>query len=148
MRCLSFNTNTPYTPWGELLRNLCGIAPADGDEARAAKLGAALEAADIPAEDWMPLLAELARIEVEDTMIVRALDPQQRQARRFAMINALIQVASRAEGGLLVAFDNLQWADQASLDLWQYVAADLAAAPLLLLGHAPWPARLGRRPPG
>ncbi|NNJ08723.1 AAA family ATPase [Chloroflexales bacterium ZM16-3] len=134
VRCLSFNTNTPYTPWGELLRDLCGIAPADGHEVRAAKLGSAMEAADIPADDWLPLLSELVRIEVEDTLIVRALDPQQRQARRFEMINALLQTAARTDGGLLVIFDNLHWADQVSLDLWQYVAANLEDAPLLLLG--------------
>ncbi|MBX0326113.1 tetratricopeptide repeat protein [Oscillochloris sp. ZM17-4] len=134
VRCLSFNTNTPYAPWGELLRDLCGIAPADGHDVRAAKLGALMESAGIPADDWLPILAELVRIEVEDTVIVRALDPQQRQSRRFEMINTLLQTAARAEGGLLIVFDNLHWADQVSLDLWQHVAAALPDSPLLLLG--------------
>ncbi len=134
VRCLSFHTNTPYVPWGEILRDLCGIAAGDGDQARAVKLGIALDSAGIPSDDWMPLMAELVRIEVADTLIVRALDPQQRQARRFEIFTTLLQMVARAEGGMLVLFDNLHWADQVSLDLWQQVARTIGAVPALLLG--------------
>ena len=134
VRCLSFHNNTPYVPWGEVLRDLCGIAAEDGAEVRATKLAAALDAANISSSDWMSLMAELVRIEHEDTSIVRALDPQQRQSRRFEIITDLIRATARAEGGLLVLFDNLHWADQVSLDLWQYVASAISTAPVLLLG--------------
>ncbi|MEI7769531.1 MAG: adenylate/guanylate cyclase domain-containing protein [Chloroflexales bacterium] len=134
VRCLSFHNNTPYAPWGEVLRDLCAISAEDGDGVRAAKLGAAMDAAGIPAANWLPLLAELVRIEAEDTLIVRALDPQQRQARRFEMLTALLQSTARAAGGLLILFDNLHWADQVSLDLWQHVAAAISDVPALLLG--------------
>lgn len=134
VRCLSFNTNTPYAPWGELLRDLCAIVAEDDQGLRADKLRHTLDAAGIPADDWLPLLADLVRIEVEDNLITRTLDPQQRQMRRFEIINALVQAAARAAGGMAVIFDNLHWADQLSLDLWQYVATTIDQAPLLLLG--------------
>jgi adenylate cyclase len=134
VRCLSFNTNTPYTPWSELLCDLCGIDAGDGQELRLGRLSATMGGAGITADDWLPLLAELVRVEVEDTPIIRALDPQQRQARRFEMIGAIFHTVARATGGLLVVFDNLHWADQVSLDLWQYIAASIHAGPALLLG--------------
>ncbi|NTW03465.1 MAG: AAA family ATPase, partial [Oscillochloris sp.] len=134
VRCLSFNTNTPYAPWGELLRDLCDIAAEDNRDVRFAKLSLALEMAHIPADDWISLLADLVQIELEDSLIIRALDPQQRQARRFELMRVLIQAVARVRGGMVILFDNLHWADQVSLDLWQYVATLISDVPLLLLG--------------
>jgi class 3 adenylate cyclase/tetratricopeptide (TPR) repeat protein len=134
VRCLSFNIGTPYAPWGDLVRELCAINPDDDPDLRAAKLAAALEAAGIPADDWLPLVAELARARAADNIIVRALDPQQRQARRFEIVLALLRAAALLAPPLLVVFDNLHWADQASLDLWQYLAGQIADDPILLLG--------------
>ncbi|WP_129630624.1 adenylate/guanylate cyclase domain-containing protein [Candidatus Oscillochloris fontis] len=134
VRCLSFNTNTPYTPWADLLSTICGVEPTDDHTTRIARLSSALEASNIPAEDWLPLLAELLRIEVGDSAIIRALDPQQRQVRRFEIITSLVHTVARTEHGVLITFDNLHWADQVSLDLWQYLAANLDSMPIMLLG--------------
>lgn len=134
VRCLSFNTTAPFAPWGDLLRELCGIHP-DADQAeRAARLARALRAAGINSDDWLPLLAELVRLDSVDNVIVRSLDPQQRQARRFELITTLLQHAARHAGGLVLLFDNLHWADRISLALWQHIVAQIAATPLLLLG--------------
>jgi adenylate cyclase len=142
VRCLAYNSAAPYTPWAELVRDLCGIVAADDRDARAHKLAAALGAADVAPDDWLPLVADLARLDVDDTPLVRALDPQQRQARRFAIVLDLIRAAAagnlpafnRLPSAFILLFDNLQWADQVSLDLWQHVAARLGDAPALLLG--------------
>lgn len=137
VRCLAYASTTPYAPWGELVRALCAIDAGDDQPTRARKLVAALEAAGVAAADWLPLVADLVRLQVEDNAIVRTLDPQQRQARRFAIVLALLRAAGAAEqrGGaaLLVSFDNLHWADQVSLELWRYVATELGDAPILLL---------------
>ncbi len=134
VRCLSFNTNTPYSPWAELLSTICGVEPTDDHTTRITRLSTALDASNIPSEDWLPLLAELLRIEVSDSAIIRALDPQQRQVRRFEIITSMIHTVARAEHGVLILFDNLHWADQVSLDLWQYLAANLDDMPIMLLG--------------
>ncbi|EFO81009.1 adenylyl cyclase class-3/4/guanylyl cyclase [Oscillochloris trichoides DG-6] len=134
VRCLSFNTNTPYSPWAELLSTICGVEPTDDHTTRVSRLSTALDASNIPSDDWLPLLAELLRIEISDSAIIRALDPQQRQVRRFEIITSLVHTVARTERGLLILFDNLHWADQVSLDLWQYLAANLADMPIILLG--------------
>jgi class 3 adenylate cyclase/tetratricopeptide (TPR) repeat protein len=134
VRCLSFNTNAPFTPWGDLLRELCGIHPDTPQAERAAKLEAMFDATGISAADWLPLLAELVRLDSADNVIVRSLDPQQRQARRFDLITQMLQAVARKTGGLVVLFDNLHWADQISLALWQHVAGQIGAAPILLIG--------------
>ncbi|MFV9505064.1 MAG: adenylate/guanylate cyclase domain-containing protein [Oscillochloridaceae bacterium umkhey_bin13] len=135
-RCLEYNQSMPYAPWGEVLRELCGIVAGDDQTSRAQKLTLALEQATIGAEDWLPLLADLVRLEVEPNLIMRALDPSQRQARRFELIYELLQaVAHQAQTHpLVVLIDNLHWADQVSLDLWQYLTARIEALPILLIG--------------
>lgn len=133
VRCLAYNSATPYTPWGEVMRDLCGIASGAGQAERAAALDAALGAAGVPADDWRPLMAELVGLAAEDNAIVRALDPGQRQSRRFEIVLALLRAAARPRP-VVVLFDNLQWADQVSLDLWQHVAARTGGDPILLLG--------------
>ncbi|NJM07707.1 AAA family ATPase [Candidatus Gracilibacteria bacterium] len=130
--CLSYATNTPYAPWSEVLKALCGITSGEAQEQRALKLAAALSQLGAGSEEWMPLLAELVRLDVADNVLVRALDPQQRQSRRFELIADLL-LAEAAREPLMLFLDNLQWADQISLDLWQYLAGRVDEAPIALL---------------
>ncbi len=134
VRCLDYNRTIPYTPWGEVLRELCAISAGDSQAVRINRLSAVLNEAGLVAEDWLPLLAELAHIDVPSNAIMRTLDPAQRQERRFELITALLAATARRTAPLLLLLDNLHWADHVSLDLWQYVAAHLADAPILLLG--------------
>ncbi len=134
VRCLSFNTTVPFAPWGDLLRELCSIH-ADATQAeRAERLADTLTSAGIAAADWLPLLAELVRLDSADNVIVRSLDPQQRQTRRFELITELLKATAHRAGSMVLLFDNLHWADQVSLALWQQVAAQIATTPLLLIG--------------
>lgn len=167
VRCLAYNSAAPYTPWGELVRALCGIAGPDNQPARLRKLAAALSAADVAPDDWLPLVADLAHLDAVETPVTRALDPQQRRERRFAIVLELLRNVSdrepwskdespqrdpsplvHAPRPLVVSFDNLQWADQVSLDLWQHVAAQIAGAPILLLGLHRGPLTWGSGPQG
>ncbi len=155
IRCLAYNRVTPYLPWGKVVRDLCGITGRDDQAARAQKLGAMLARAGLLAEDWLPLMAELVRLEVDDNPILRTLDPGQRQVRRFEIVLALLQAAAWPEDmrqhelaghtevaiasevtvpGLIVLLDNLQWADEVSLNLWQFLSTRLSHDPILLLG--------------
>ncbi|PDW03705.1 adenylyl cyclase [Candidatus Viridilinea mediisalina] len=133
VRCLAFELSTPFAPWGSMLRALCGIAGDDDQATRHAKLSAILDAAGIPAADWLALMAEFVRLEAADSVIVRGLDPGQRQQRRFAIILDLLRSAAQQQP-LLLLLDNLHWADQVSLDLWQYVTAQISRDRMLILG--------------
>ena len=141
VRCLAYNSATPYAPWGELLRALCAISAGDDPATRARKLADTLDAAGIASGDWLSLMADLVRVQVEEGSLIRGLDPQQRQTRRFAIMLALLRAAARRSrpdalpgASVVMIFDNLHWADQVSLDLWQYVATHLSDVPVLLLG--------------
>lgn len=138
VNCLSYETNTPFAPWGEWLKRFCGIATGDPQARRADYLRAALRELGPEAEDWLPLLAGLVRLDSEDTVLTRALDPQQRQERRTELLADLLCTAARRDGGMVLAFEDLHWADQASLDLWCYIAGRIDQVPVLLLGvHRP-----------
>jgi adenylate cyclase len=138
VNCLSYETNTPFAPWSEWLKRFCGIATGDPQPRRAAYLRAALRELSPDAEDWLPLLAGLVRLDSADTVLTRALDPQQRQERRAELIADLLCSAARRAGGMVLIFEDLHWADQASLDLWCYIAGCIAHVPVLLLGvHRP-----------
>lgn len=132
VRCLAYQQSTPYAPWSDAIQALCSI-PAGADQAtRAAQLRQALAAAAI-ADDWTPIVADLVKLDIDDNPLTRTLDPKQRQERRFEIIRAII-LAIAAKRGLILVFDNLQWADRISLDLWRYIASAAAQAPLFLLG--------------
>ncbi len=138
VNCLSYETNTPFAPWGEWLKRFCGIATGDPQARRADRLRAALRELGPEAEDWLPLLAGLVRLDSEDTVLTRALDPQQRQEQRAELLADLLCTTARRNGGLVLAFEDLHWADQASLDLWCYIAGRIEHVPVLLLGvHRP-----------
>jgi adenylate cyclase len=131
--CLSFATNTPYAPWSELLKDLCGIRSGDPPPTRQARLANALGKLGEEKLAWAPLLAELVGLHVEESPLMRALDPQQRQERRFALIAELL-----ATEPFLVMIDNLHWADQVSLDLWQFLCKAASESALFLLAaHRP-----------
>ncbi|WP_299757810.1 adenylate/guanylate cyclase domain-containing protein [uncultured Chloroflexus sp.] len=132
VRCLSYQQSTPYAPWSDAMQALCSI-PAGADQAtRAAQLRQALAAAAI-ADDWMPIVADLVKLDIDDNPLTRTLDPKQRQERRFEIIRSII-LAMAATRGLILVFDNLQWADRISLDLWRYIASAVAQAPIFLFG--------------
>ncbi len=140
--CFSFLNTTPFAPWSEILKEICDIASGDSQSLRETKLKAALARLGADQTEWLPLLADLIRLETAETTLTRALEPQQRQIRRFELITDLLfaaaQNARHAPAGMLLIFEDLHWADQASLDLWQYVAAHIAKVPLYLLGlHRP-----------
>ncbi len=153
--CLSYATNIPFAPWAEWLKSLCAIEASDPPPVRIDKLTARLDGIEEHVTDWLPLLAELIRVEMPDNRLTRPLEPQQRQARRFELLTALLRAtaleqsllyagtdqpnaSNQSPPGLLVLFDDLHWADPASLDLWQYMAARIDDIPVLLLGvHRP-----------
>ncbi len=149
VNCLSYANNIPYAPWSEWLKARCAIESGDPADVRATKVSARLNALGSDARTWLPLLADLVRIDIADNLVTRALDPQQRQERRFELFTDLLRVAAggqpqehepaaSAPAPLLLVFEDLHWADQVSLDLWRHIAARITDLPVLLLGvHRP-----------
>jgi class 3 adenylate cyclase/tetratricopeptide (TPR) repeat protein len=135
--CFPNTAGIPYAAWSEWLKSLCGISSGDSPALRERKLSAQLAQLGAGAEEWLPLLGDLARLDVPENRLTRGLDPQLRQTRRFELLEQLLLHAAE-DGPVLVLFEDLHWADPISIDLWRRVASTLEGRPLLLLGvHRP-----------
>jgi class 3 adenylate cyclase/tetratricopeptide (TPR) repeat protein len=135
--CFSYTAGIPYAAWAEWLKSLCGIVAGDDDAPRARKISARLAELGAGMEEWLPLLGDLARLDVPENRLTRGLDPQLRQTRRFELLEQLLLRAAQ-DGPVLALFEDLHWADPISLDLWRRVAGALEGRPVLLLGvHRP-----------
>ncbi len=130
--CPSFGRHTPYLPWLDLLRNLFGFNPADPDRVKLEKIEALLQEIDPTWHDWTTLIGRLLGIDVEETDLTRALDAQTRQRMTFRIVAGLVaHVAS--EQPLLLTIDDLQWADDTSVELVNHVARQATGQPLLMV---------------
>ncbi len=131
--CPSFGRHTPYLPWLELLRALFGFNPADSHQIKLEKIEALLQEVDPTWRDWTTLIGRLLGLEdIQETDLVRALDAQTRQRTIFRVVTGLVDhVAS--EQPLLLAIDDLQWADDTSVELVNQVARQVTGRPLLLV---------------
>ncbi len=135
--CPSFGRHTPYLPWLDLLRSLFGFNPADSDQVRLEKIEALLLEIDPTWRDWTVLIGRLLGMDVEETDLIRALDAQTRQRMTFNIVIGLVDHVAN-EQPLLLAIDDLQWADDTSVELVSQVARQVTNQPLLLvLAHRP-----------
>ncbi len=119
--CYEFEATTPYLPFVEALRRWVHDAPAAelertlGDQAAVlARLAPELEARLGP-------LAPAA-----------ALAPHEERLRLFDHFARWLQAVAAPRGALLL-LDDLQWADQGTLQLLHYLLRNLGTAPLLAL---------------
>ncbi|MEE8392626.1 MAG: tetratricopeptide repeat protein, partial [Anaerolineae bacterium] len=135
--CPSFGRHTPYLPWLDLLRALFGFNPADSDQVKLEKIAVLLQEIDPTWRDWTELIGRLLGMDVKETDWVRALDAQTRQRMTFLIATGLVAHVAN-EQPLLLAIDDLQWADDTSVELVNHVAGHVTGRPLLLvLAHRP-----------
>ena len=122
-RCHTEHGAPPYWPWTQILRAYvrdCELAQVRADLGR----GAAAIAEIVPdVQERLPDLRSLPRIE----------DPEQARFRLFDAITSFFLHASYRQPVVLI-LDNLHWADRPSLLLLEFVAREIAAARLLVLG--------------
>ncbi len=134
--CFAYTETMPYAAWGEWLKCYCDFAPGEPDATRVAKLHTTLEAAEPGLGQWLPLLADILRLDVPDSALTRAIEPQLRQTRIIELFEALIRASSATP--IVMLFEDMHWMDAASLELWQRVAPQVAPRPLLMIAaHRP-----------
>jgi len=129
--CPSFGRHTPYQPWLDLLRALFDFDPADSNRVRLEKVAALMQAVDPTWRDWTALIGRLLGLDVEESALVHGLDAQTRQRMTFRIVAGLIDHVS-GELPLLLAIDDLQWADDTSVELVSHVARQVTGRRLLL----------------
>lgn len=117
-RALEEEGEPPFWVWAQVLRRLHREDPEILREPGLADSG-----------ELLALMPELAASEPGATADLPV------GQRRFVLFDAVARVLRRAAGRrpLLVVFEDLHWADPASLRLLEYLAFELSGAPVLLL---------------
>ena len=143
--CFPYSRTTPYLPMRDLLRQGCGITEADGQEVITAKVWQYLLDAQLTPEAEAPLLLQLLDVPVDDAALAR-FSPQERKVRTFALLRHLV-LHDCQHRPLILAVENLQWADTTSEEWLTTLVEHLAEAAILLLVtyrpgyYPPWLAR-------
>jgi class 3 adenylate cyclase/tetratricopeptide (TPR) repeat protein len=140
-RCLPYGSSIVYWPLSEVLRAEAQIA--DGDDAELAwrKLSGHLselladapdEAGSEPAERKAAVIARLLGIGAppDDGGAVEQ-DPQRAREAFFSAVRSTIEATAR-RGPLVLAFEDIHWADHGMLDLIEYLG-QWVRAPLLVV---------------
>ena len=136
--------NTPLHPLAEWGRLRFGGADV-GAEKRLADLEQALAQVKLDAGENAALLAPLLDIPLPEGRALR-LAPEELRRRQLAAVAAWVLAGARAQA-LVLAFEDLHWADPTTLDLMKSLGERGAAAPLFIVATArpefrpPWATR-------
>ena len=129
--CLSYGRHTPYAPWNAVLRDLFGLRDDDSDQERREKITGRLTATNPEWIDWAALVANLLGVPMAESDLLRSLDPKLRQQNLQRIITGLIASEANYHPTLLV-LDDVQWIDETSLSLLNYVSTHVKPHPLLI----------------
>ena len=136
--------NTPLHPLAEWGRLRFGGADAT-DEGRLADLENTLRLIGLDAAEYAPLLAPLVDVPLPEDRRAK-FPPEELRRRQLAAMTAWVLAGARSQP-VVLAFEDLHWADPTSLDLLRALAERGAQSPLLVVAtarpeyRAPWAMR-------
>jgi class 3 adenylate cyclase/tetratricopeptide (TPR) repeat protein len=130
-RCPAYGAGIAYWALGEVIRNQFEITESDDSAAAWRKLSRGMEGlvsnaeTDEPAERVAALIARPLGIEpppdLASTAMLEGEDPQQMRDRLFSAVRSVVEATSRRRP-LVLAFEDIHWADEGMLDLIEYLA--------------------------
>jgi class 3 adenylate cyclase/tetratricopeptide (TPR) repeat protein len=142
--CPAYGAGLAYWALGEIIRGQFEIVDTDDSGVAWSKLVRGVEAVVSDQESDEPpgrLAATIARplgIEPPDDVAATAVhdadDPQQMRDRLFSAVRSLIEAASR-RWPVVIAIEDIHWADEGMLDLIEYLAR-WVRGPALIVGLA------------
>ncbi len=146
-RCSPYHTSSALYPVITHLEHLWQFEPDDLPETRLAKLEAGLRPYNLPLAEVVPLLAGLLSVPLpaERYAALTLTPPQQKQQTLDALTAWLMAEAERQP--VLVAWEDLHWADPTTLELLGLVLDQAPTVPMLhVLTYRPefsppWPPR-------
>jgi predicted ATPase/class 3 adenylate cyclase len=133
--------NTPLHPIAEWGRLRFGDSDISAEE-RLAELESALKQVKIDPEEAVPLIAPLLDMPLPQGRAPQ-LPPEEMRRRQLAALVGWIMAGSRSQA-IVLAFEDLQWADPTSIDLMRALAERGAQSPLFIVAtarpefRAPW----------
>jgi predicted ATPase len=122
--------NTPLHPIAEWGRARFGGSEVAGEK-RLAELEAALDSVGLDAAEYAPLLAPVIDAPLPPGRMPK-LSPEELRSRQLAALVAWLLAGARTQP-IVLAFEDLHWADPTSLDVRQALAERSAQASLLIL---------------
>ena len=122
--------NTPLHPLAEWGRLRYGGADAS-DEQKLAELENTLRLIGLDAAEYAPLLAPLFDVALPEDRAAK-FAPEELRRRQLAAMTALFLAGARSQP-IVLAFEDLHWADPTSLDLLRALVERGAQAPLLIV---------------
>lgn len=127
-RCLSYGAGLPYWPYVDLVRRETGLRSDEEPATTRARLGAALAEAGVA--ETAPYFARLLGLPVNDDG-VETLEPEAFRRRLHESFEKWLREAAAAP--LLVALEDVHWADASSLALTAELSRLAADAPVLFV---------------
>jgi adenylate cyclase len=132
-RCLAFGSSVVYWPLTEMLRAECGILDGDtGAQARAKlteRLGPLLSTCEGEGQverRLAPLARLLGAEAADDEPSMEQEDGQSARESFFGAVRAVLEALAQ-ERTLLLAWEDIHWADEGTLDLIEYLSQWLRA---------------------
>src|SRR5215207_6501630 len=138
-RCLPYGSGIVFWALGEVLREECGIVDADSADEAWSKLrdyaldlfGAKGAAVTEEAERKTALIARLIGLEVPADLVPTGEDPERLRESFFSALRAGIE-AMAGRRPLVLAFEDIHWADDGMLDAIDHLAQRVRASLILV----------------
>ncbi|HEY5860991.1 MAG TPA: ABC transporter substrate-binding protein [Actinomycetota bacterium] len=134
-RCVSYGESMSYWPFRDLLRSWLGVAPDDPDLRVTIALRRAVDRLfGARAGELTPYLGALLELSFgpDADAKLAELSPEAAQFRTFEVVRHLIERLAE-DGPVVMAFEDLHWADATSLLLLEQLVSDTEALPLLIV---------------
>jgi class 3 adenylate cyclase/predicted ATPase len=142
----ALHQNTPFYAISEMLHQCIRARGGQDVKEGLEALEASLAQAGVKLEDGVPLIAPLLNLAVPFRYPPPAMSPEQQRKRLLATITSWALGIARNQL-LVIAVEDLHWADPSTVEAIQLVAEQAALAPLMLICtarpefRAPWPLR-------
>ena len=138
-RCLPYGSGIVFWALGEVLRDECGIVDTDDADAAWRKLSAyvaglfgdAAKPLGEPGEREAALIGRLLGIDVPPELVPSEKDPERLREAFFSALRSGIEARARRQP-LVIAFEDIHWADDGMLDAIEHLA-QWVRAPLMLV---------------
>ena len=135
--CQSDAIHTPYQAWKSVWRAFFGVDDEQPLRKVMRSLAAKIESRAPSRLQAMPLLNVILDLDIPENKFTRNLEPKTRQSALHALLEDSLKTASREEP-LLIAIEDLHWADAPSHQLLEQLARALARYPVcFVLAYRP-----------
>jgi class 3 adenylate cyclase/predicted ATPase len=145
-RCSAYHQNSVLYPVITHVERVLDVQREDTPATRLAKLEQGLRPTRLPLDEVVPLFASLLSVPLEGCYAAPTLSPQQQKQQTLdALVAWMFEEAERQP--VLVAWEDLHWADPSTLEMLELVLEQTPTVPMLhVLTYRPefvppWPTR-------